>query len=111
MDSGSYSDSLAVSEVRPVLRNVFRKAYKAWARLEIDGTERMLRHHPAQHAPATRLPWPLNLLQMHDVGIVHFKGDDMSNEKRFDKAHLDEAIEEFLLGSKPSDQILIKAEY
>ncbi len=107
-----YIESLPAWQVRPLLRRELREAYHIFAILKINDLERMISHHPARHASATKLPWPLSKLEMHDVAIDHYKANgDMIESKRFTKDNIDVAIEEFLSGVPPNEEVSINVEF
>ena len=102
---------LPAAECRPFLRHVLLKAHKSFAKFNINGMERMIRHSPNSHSPAKPLPWPFSKFQMHDVEICHFKPDNTIQRKRFTKEQIDIAIEEFLDGAQPGEEIHISSEF
>ena len=107
-----YIEFLPASQMRPLLRRELRVAYHVFAILKVNGFERMISHHPARHAPATKLPWPLSKLGIHDVAIDYFtKNGDMTESKRFTKDKIDVAIEEFLSGVLQNEEISINVEF
>lgn len=107
-----YVEFLPASQMRPLLRRELREAYQVFAIVKINDLERMISHHPARHASATKLPWPLSKLEMHDVAIDHFKANgDMIESKRFTKEKIDVAIEEFLSGVPPNEEVSINVEF
>ena len=70
----------------------------------------MISHHPMMHAPAKKLPWPFSKFAMHDVEITHFKADGSQEMKRFPKEKIDVAIEEFLSGVPPNQNVQVNVE-
>lgn len=115
-DNG-YIEDLPASECRPLLRRELRNAYQISATVKTNDGQRIISHHPAQHAPSTRLPWPLSKLAMHDVGIVYYdangdfnKANGDINGKRFTKDEIDMAIEEFLSGVPATERVIISVD-
>jgi hypothetical protein len=115
-DNG-YIEGLLVSECRPLLRRELRNAYQIQATVNTKDGQRIISYSPAQHAPSTKLPWPLSKLAMHDVGIVYYaakgeftKANGEINGKRFTKDQIDTAIEEFLSGVPVTERVTISVE-
>ena len=70
----------------------------------------MLFHEPMIHASSTRLPWPLSMMQRHDIGMVF---SDWTNKRNirdhvFSKQEIERAIDEFLAGSNPDDDVVME---
>lgn len=115
-DNG-YIEGLLASECRPLLRRKLRNAYQIQVTVKTNDGQRIISHSPAQHAPSTRLPWPLSKLAMHDVEIVYYdakgeftKANGEINCKRFTKDKIDAAIEEFLSGVPATEEVTISVE-
>lgn len=69
-------------------------------------TSRML-SHTFLDGPVQRLPWPLNLLQPHNVRYLVMKRNDIVYEQKFKKRQIDEAINMLLEGLEDNVDILI----
>jgi hypothetical protein len=110
---GELTDSVPVSEAPPLLAKYLTSSPAAKSILYLPTESRMIHHCPAMHAPATKLPWPLSKLQMHDVQLYFYgpklQGDQIRPSRRFKKEAIDIAIAEFLSGAAPSDEVLIVA--
>lgn len=85
--------------------------FSASADLTVGDEKRVLFHAPSQHAPARRLPWPISLLQMHDVQlVVSANGGRIRRDKKFKRSQISEAVDEFLAGASADAQVRLSKE-
>lgn len=118
LDDG-YVEILPASQVRPLLQRELKNAYHIFATVAADGGKRMIAHRPASHASATKFPWPLSKLAMHDVEINYLDAKDhiidgpdgKMKSKRYPKERIDEAIEEFLSGVSPNEEVQVNVKF
>jgi len=75
--------------------------------INVENVARLLSHNPALDAPLTRLPWPLSKIQAHNVRYTEMIGQTRTAELRFNGSQVDAAIEHFLRGVGPSEEVLL----
>jgi len=92
-----------------LIKRILMRRGTSTAYLTVGKESRMLMHLSVSHEPVTRLPWPLSMMVMHDVEIVvsDSQGNKLKPNKRFAKGQINRAIEEFLAGSHPNDEVQI----
>jgi hypothetical protein len=116
MNSQSY---IPVSEARAAIRKVIVKGGSAT--LKIGDEFRCLQHFPSFDRPVRRLPWPFSKLQSFRFDItkqtfppgkivagVQFPSNDSGGPQtriEYNQTQIDEAIEAFLDGCKPDDDV------
>ena len=80
------------------------------AHVEVGGETRLLMHSPALDQALTKLPWPLSLLQPHQVTFATYQGETCITEKKFQRGEINAAIDQFLSGVPPTDNVLVTIE-
>lgn len=116
MRSQSY---IPASEARAAIRKVIAKGGSA--SLKVGNEFRCLQYCPSFDRPARRLPWPFSKLQPFRfditrqtfqpgeiVGGVQFPSKGLKGPKtkiEYNQTQIDEAIETFLNGSMPDDDV------
>jgi len=93
---------------RSLVRKVLMKG--GAAHLTVKGEDRTLFHKPIIHAPLVKFPWPFCMDQMHDVElwITGSTGRKLRPNTRFSRDGLREAIDSFLEGSSPDDEVRVE---
>jgi hypothetical protein len=76
--------------------------------LKVGNVTRLLSHNPTLDAPLTRLPWPLSKMQPHEIRNEEMIGETRTAEQRFQGSQVDVAIEHFLRGVDPSEEVQLQ---
>jgi|GEM_PF-6878633 hypothetical protein len=100
-------ESINAGSAPRLLKKILMRLGGSCAYLTVGKEKRMLMHEPMMHEPMKKLPWPFSIGQMHDVELIvnDFDGKELRPSKRFSKEQIDHAIQEFLAGSKASDEV------
>ena len=80
------------------------------AQVRVGNLTQMLDHSPVLDRPAVKLPWPLSVLQEHNVRVAIIRDDEILMKKTVAKKHIDQAISIFLEGLDPSEMVLLLPE-
>ena len=76
--------------------------------LKVGNVTRLLSHNPVLDAPLSRLPWPSSKMQPHEIRYVEMTGETRTAEQRFSGSQVDSAIQHFLRGVDPSEELLLQ---
>ena len=76
--------------------------------IKIGNVVRLLSHNAVLDAPPTRFPWPLSKMQPHEIGYVEMTGETRTAEHRFSGSQVDAAIEHFLRGVGPFQEVQLQ---
>jgi hypothetical protein len=104
-----FNEPIPAAQSRSLLRRGLRGAAYFAAFIELQNEERALFHDPATHIAVSRLPWPLSVLQPHQVELQTRDVNGREHVALFDKGQIDKAIDMFLWGTAADTPVCVES--
>jgi hypothetical protein len=98
-------ESVPVKDARQAVRKWVMRAQGGSCFLKFGDRSRLLIHDPGLDSPEMRLPWPLNLLQPHELQYSEYLGEDMVEMRRFHRSQSRAAVAYFLRDVDPEEEV------